>query len=85
VWNAWKAQLLEDLYHATRARLKGTGVEVTLADSLIARQREAQRLLRFYAVPEDASASCGQSSTPSTSSAIPRTRSPGTRATCTGA
>jgi len=54
VWNAWKAQLLEDLYHATRARLKGTGVEVTLADSLIARQREAQRLLRFYAVPEDA-------------------------------
>jgi [protein-PII] uridylyltransferase len=54
VWNAWKAQLLEDLYHATRARLMGTGVEVTLADSLIARQREAQRLLRLYAVPDDA-------------------------------
>jgi [protein-PII] uridylyltransferase len=54
VWNAWKAQLLEDLYHATRARLAGTGVEVTLADSLNARQRDAQRLLRLYAVPEDA-------------------------------
>ena len=50
VWNAWKAQLLEDLYHLTRARLAGTGVEVTLADSLLARQREAQRLLRLYAV-----------------------------------
>ena len=54
VWNAWKAQLLEDLYHATLARLAGTGVEVTLADSLNARQREAQRLLRLYAVPEKA-------------------------------
>ena len=28
VWNAWKAQLLEDLFHATRARLAGTGVDV---------------------------------------------------------
>ena len=54
VWNAWKAQLLEDLYHATRARLAGTGGGVTLADSLLARQREAQRLLRLYAVPDGA-------------------------------
>ena len=54
VWNAWKAKLLEDLFHATRARLAGDGRDVTLADSLAARQREAQRLLRLYAVPEDA-------------------------------
>ena len=54
VWNAWKAQLLEDLYHATRARLAGATGGVTLADSLLARQREAQRLLRLYAVANDA-------------------------------
>ena len=27
VWNAWKAQLLEDLYHADARALAGTGVE----------------------------------------------------------
>jgi len=54
VWNAWKAQLLEDLFHLTRARLAGLGVEVTLADSLLARQREAHRLLRLYAVADGA-------------------------------
>ncbi len=53
VWNAWKAKLLEDLYHATHARLQGTGAE-TLADSLIERQKEARRLLNLYAVPEAA-------------------------------
>jgi [protein-PII] uridylyltransferase len=85
VWNAWKAQLLEDLYHATRRRLKGTGVEVTLADSLNARQREAQRLLRLYAVAEGAERALWASSTWSISSATPPTRSPGTRDICTGA
>jgi [protein-PII] uridylyltransferase len=54
VWNAWKAQLLEDLFRATRSRLAGLAGAVTLADSLLARQREAQRLLRLYAVPEGA-------------------------------
>ena len=54
VWNAWKAQLLEDLFYATRARLAGAAGGVTLADSLLARQREAQRLLRLYAVMEGA-------------------------------
>ena len=54
VWNAWKAQLLEDLYHATRARLAGTAGGVTLADSILARQQEAQRLLRLYAGAERA-------------------------------
>jgi [protein-PII] uridylyltransferase len=54
VWNAWKAQLLEDLFHATRSRLAGVAGSATLADSLLARQQEAQRLLRLFAVPEDA-------------------------------
>ncbi len=54
VWNAWKAQLLEDLYLATRARLAGAAGGVTLADSLLARQREAQRLLRLYALTDGA-------------------------------
>jgi [protein-PII] uridylyltransferase len=54
VWNAWKAQLLEDLFRTTRARLAGAAGGVTLADSLAARQQEAQRLLRLYAVPDGA-------------------------------
>ena len=54
VWNAWKAQLLEDLFLATRARLAGATGNVTLADSLLARQREAQRLLRLYALADGA-------------------------------
>jgi len=54
VWNAWKAQLLEDLFFATRSRLAGAAGGATLADSLLARQREAQRLLRLFAVPDGA-------------------------------
>jgi [protein-PII] uridylyltransferase len=54
VWNAWKAQLLEDLFYATRARLTGGADAASLADSLLSRQAEARRLLRLYAVPEDA-------------------------------
>jgi len=54
VWNAWKAQLLEDLFHATRRVLaKGEAVG-TLVDSLAQRQAEARRLLRLHAVPEGA-------------------------------
>jgi [protein-PII] uridylyltransferase len=54
VWNAWKAQLLEDLFHATRRVLAGERATRTLDDSLQQRQDEARRLLRLYAVPEDA-------------------------------
>jgi [protein-PII] uridylyltransferase len=54
VWNAWKAKLLEDLFHAVRARLTGTAAATTLADSLQARHTEAVRLLRLYAVPDGA-------------------------------
>jgi [protein-PII] uridylyltransferase len=54
VWNAWKAQLLEELFHATRRVLAGEGAPRTLEDSLQQRQDEACRLLRLYAVPADA-------------------------------
>ncbi len=54
VWNAWKAQLLEDLFHATRRVLAGEDAGRTLQDSLQERRDEACRLLRLYAVPADA-------------------------------
>jgi [protein-PII] uridylyltransferase len=54
VWNAWKAQLLEELFHATRALLTGTGTIKSIADGLSGRQAEARKLLRLYAVPENA-------------------------------
>jgi [protein-PII] uridylyltransferase len=54
VWNAWKGKLLEDLFHATRAALVTGSSERTLHDSIAQRQREAQRLLRLYAVPDNA-------------------------------
>ncbi|HTS23516.1 MAG TPA: [protein-PII] uridylyltransferase [Casimicrobiaceae bacterium] len=54
VWNGWKAKLLEELFHATQARLTGSAASRTLDDSLEARRREAVRQLRLYAVPQDA-------------------------------
>ena len=56
VWNNWKGKLLEDLYHATRAVLAGTSPTRTIMDSVEARQTEARRLLRLYAVPESTEA-----------------------------
>jgi [protein-PII] uridylyltransferase len=53
VWNAWKAKLLEDLFHATRAELAGGSALQTIQDSIEARQAEAKRLLRLYAVPDN--------------------------------
>ncbi|MBI4204526.1 MAG: [protein-PII] uridylyltransferase [Betaproteobacteria bacterium] len=52
VWNAWKAKLLEDLFHATRRLLAGH--RVSLESSLQARQEEALAKLRLYALPEHA-------------------------------
>ena len=52
VWNAWKAKLLEDLFHATRSLLKGRGT--SLESSLQARQNEALAKLRLYALPDHA-------------------------------
>jgi [protein-PII] uridylyltransferase len=54
VWNAWKAKLLEDLFHSTKARLAGSPGDRRLHDSLEARRAEAIRQLRLYAVPERA-------------------------------
>jgi [protein-PII] uridylyltransferase len=54
VWNAWKAKLLEDLFHAARAELTGGSAGQSIQDSMQARQLDAQRLLRLYAVPEGA-------------------------------
>ena len=54
VWNAWKAQLLEDLFHATRRVLGGRDARRTLGDSLQTRQAEAQRVLRLHAIPDGA-------------------------------
>jgi [protein-PII] uridylyltransferase len=52
VWNAWKAKLLEDLFHATRNLLSGG---ITQAGySRQARQEEALARLRLYALPEGA-------------------------------
>ncbi|MEP7061970.1 MAG: [protein-PII] uridylyltransferase [Betaproteobacteria bacterium] len=56
VWNAWKAQLLEELFNATRRVLNGGGAGRTLQDSLQQRQDEARKLLRLYAVPDGAEA-----------------------------
>jgi [protein-PII] uridylyltransferase len=46
VWNAWKAKLLEDLFHATRRVLTGQplGRDAALAE----KQAEATRLLKLY-------------------------------------
>jgi [protein-PII] uridylyltransferase len=54
VWNAWKGKLLEDLFHAARAALTSGTSARTIHDSIGERQREAQRLLRLYAVPDNA-------------------------------
>ncbi|HKU87689.1 MAG TPA: [protein-PII] uridylyltransferase [Casimicrobiaceae bacterium] len=56
VWNAWKGKLLEDLFHAAHASLTAGSSELTIHDSIVLRQREAQRLLRLYAVPDGAEA-----------------------------
>ena len=53
VWNAWKAKLLEDLFHAAKVRLSGAAGQ-GLQDSLDARRDEAARRLRLYAVPDGA-------------------------------
>jgi [protein-PII] uridylyltransferase len=54
VWNAWKAKLLEDLFQAARAEITGGSAARSIHDSVQARQAEAQRLLRLYAVREGA-------------------------------
>lgn len=50
VWNAWKGKLLEDLYNATRRRL--AGAPSTSSEDILAKQEEARRLLRLYALSD---------------------------------
>jgi [protein-PII] uridylyltransferase len=54
VWNAWKAKLLEDLFHATRRRLAGDSPAPQ--DGQRARQEEARAILRLYALDDSACA-----------------------------
>ncbi|MBW8365765.1 MAG: [protein-PII] uridylyltransferase [Rhizobium sp.] len=51
VWNAWKGKLLEDLYHATHARLAGS--DAAVAD-IAARQNETRVNLALYGLPASA-------------------------------
>ena len=52
VWNGWKAKLLEDLFRATRRVV--TGGNVAMDTALAEKQDEALRLLRLYALSDDA-------------------------------
>ena len=51
VWNAWKGKLLEDLYHATQAKLAGTDQAVA---NIAAKQAEARINLALYGLPNNA-------------------------------
>lgn len=52
VWNAWKAQLLENLFNATRSKLAGD--TSAREDGQRGRQEDAMARLRLYAIPEAA-------------------------------
>ncbi|MCG6874748.1 MAG: [protein-PII] uridylyltransferase [Betaproteobacteria bacterium] len=53
VWNAWKGKLLEDLLRAARAVLRGDAAGFD--QDVQAKQAEAKRLLRLYALSDNAS------------------------------
>lgn len=53
VWNAWKAKLLEDLYHATLKSLHNGGA-VDARSELETRKQEARAILRLFAIPNGA-------------------------------
>ena len=50
VWNAWKGKLLEDLFILTQRLLRGGGV--SFEQDIQAKQDEALRLLRLYALSD---------------------------------
>jgi [protein-PII] uridylyltransferase len=52
VWNAWKGKLLEDLFRLTRRVLRGASVGYD--QDVQAKQSEALRLLRLYALSDTA-------------------------------
>jgi [protein-PII] uridylyltransferase len=51
VWNAWKGKLLEDLFLLARRLLRGDGVG--FEEDIQAKQEEALRLLRLYALSDE--------------------------------
>jgi len=52
VWNAWKGQLLEQLFNATRRQLLSNEAPPMAKGVIAERQQEARRLMRFLALPE---------------------------------
>jgi [protein-PII] uridylyltransferase len=50
VWNAWRGKLLEDLFHLTRRLLLGH--DLGYDQDIAAKQSEAKRLLRLYALSD---------------------------------
>jgi [protein-PII] uridylyltransferase len=52
VWNAWKSQLLEQLFSATRRQLLSNEAPPMAKGVIAQRQEEARRLMRFFALPE---------------------------------
>jgi len=51
VWNAWKAKLLENLFHATRRLLQGDSL--TVGAEVATRQQQAAVTLSHYAIAPD--------------------------------
>lgn len=51
VWNAWRGKLLEDLFHSTHRLLRGEAG--SFDQDIQAKQAEAQRMLRLYALSDD--------------------------------
>ena len=80
VWNAWKAKLLEDLYHAAMRQLVRGG-QLDVASELEERKHQAQTLLRLHAVPNGVEAALWQQL--DTVCAMRPRKSPGTRACST--
>jgi [protein-PII] uridylyltransferase len=50
VWNAWKGKLIEDLFHLSRRLLSGQ--DIGYGQDIQAKQDEAGRLLRLYALSD---------------------------------
>ncbi|SDH55098.1 [protein-PII] uridylyltransferase [Propionivibrio dicarboxylicus] len=54
VWNTWKGQLLEDLFRQTQRVLNSDGATPPKQGLIQEKQHEAERLMRFLAMPDGA-------------------------------
>ncbi len=54
VWNSWKGQLLEQLFHQTRRLLLSDGKVPPTQGIIQERQEDAKRVLRYFAIDEAA-------------------------------